>query len=240
MNNQKSTFWRNRRRIISLAIGMLFLTTALPAYAKYKPRDRKPASGYSRGGGSRGGSIPLTLLAPQRFIGKTASLRPMLAWYTSSTKNVRFRLYEFESATQVKQIGESKEIPTVVGINKLKLPTDYPELTVGKTYLWQIALDSPSGVVVKRAEFTVIDPQLLAKNKFTSITESVNYYAENELWYEAFEEALKAKSDGKLGEAGSALVQELAQFEMSTASESSNGIIERRIENLQEISRDNL
>ena len=240
MNNHKSTFWRNRRRIISLVIGMLFLTTALPAYAKYKPRDRKPASGYSRGGGSRGGSIPLTLLAPQRFIGKTASLRPMLAWYTSSTKNVRFRLYEFESATKVKQIGESKEIPTVVGINKLKLPSDYPELTVGKTYLWQIALDSPSGVVVKRAEFTVINPQSLAKNKFTSITESVNYYAENELWYEAFEEALKAESDGKLGEAGSTLVQELAQFEMPTGSESSNGIIERRIENLQKISRDNL
>ncbi len=244
MNNHKSTFWRNRRRIISLVIGMLFLTTALPAYAKYKPRDRKPASGYSRGGGSRGcmsnGGIPLTLLAPQRFIGKTASLRPMLAWYTSSSKNVRFRLYEFKSATQVKQIGESKEIPTVLGINKLKLPTDYPELTVGKTYLWQIALDCPGGAIIKRAEFTVINPQSLAKNKFTSIPESVNYYAENELWYEALEEALKAESNGKLGEAGSTLVQELAQFEMPTGSESNNGIIERRIENLQKISRDNL
>lgn len=238
MNNQNLKFWRNRRRITSLVIAMLFLITAAPAYAKYKPRDRKPASGYSRGGGSRGGNIPLTLLAPQRFIGKTASLRPMLAWYTSSTKNVRFRLYEFESATKVKQIGESKEISTVVGINKLKLPTDYPELTVGKTYLWQIAIDSPSGVMVKRAEFTVIDSQSLAKNKITSIRESVNYYAENELWYEALEEALKAESDGKLGEAGSKLVQELAQFEMPTGSENSNGIIERRIKNLQKISRD--
>lgn len=242
MNNQ-STFWRNRR-IASLIIGMLFLITAVPAYAKYKPKNRKPASGYSRGGGSRGcgsnGSIPLTLLAPKPFIGKTASLRPMLAWYSSSTKNVQFRLFEFESATQVKQIGEFKEIPSVVGINKLKLPTDYAELSVGKTYLWQIAIDCGIEKIVNRAEFTVINPQSLAKNKFTTIPESVNYYAENELWYEALEEALKIEENGKLGKIGSVLVQELAESEMPTESESSNRIIEQRVEYLEKISRDSL
>ncbi|WP_414624061.1 DUF928 domain-containing protein [Calothrix sp. CCY 0018] len=239
MNHQKSTFWRNRP-ITSLVIGMLFLITAVPAYAKYKPKNRKPASGYSGAGGSRSpdnGSIPLTLLAPKTFIGKTASLRPMLAWYTPNSQNVEFRLFEFESATRVKQIGEFKEIPTVVGINKLKLPSDYPELTVGKTYLWQISSDSAGGQIINRAEFTVINPtQSLTKKKFTTIPESVNYYAENELWYEALEEALKVKSNGKLSQSGSTLVQELAESEMLTGSEAEINIIKRRIDNLEKIS----
>lgn len=243
MNHQKSIFWRNRR-ITSLVIGMLLLITAIPAYAKYQPRDRKAASGYSRGGGSRSpgnGSMPLTLLAPRTFIGKTASLRPMLAWYAPNSKNVEFGLFEFVSATQVKQIGEFKEIPTVVGINKLKLPSDYAELTVGKTYLWQISLDSPGGQIIKRAEFTVTNPtQSLAKKKFTTIPESVNYYAKNELWYEALEEALKTETDGKLGKTGSTLVQELAESEIPTASESNSRIIKRRVDNLLHISQNSL
>ena len=243
MNNPNLTFWRNRR-ITSLVIGMLFLITAVPAYAKYQPRDRKPASGYTGAGGSRSpgnASIPLTLLAPRTFIGKTASLRPMLAWYAPNSKNVEFRLFEFVSATQVKQIGEFKEIPTVVGINKLKLPSDYAELTVGKTYLWQISLNSPGGQIINRAEFTVVNPtQSLAKKKFTTIPESVKYYAENELWYEALEEALKTQADGKLGKTGSTLVQELAESEMLTESEIHSKIIKRRIDNLEKISRGSL
>ena len=222
---------------------MLFLITAVPAYAKYKPRDRKAASGYSRGSGSRGCNpdrTPLTLLAPNTFVGKTASLRPMLAWYTSSSDKVRFRLYEFETATRVKQIGESKEIPTVAGINKLKLPTDYPELTVGKTYLWQITYDCGSEPIVNRAEFTVINPQSFAKNKFTTIPETVNYYGENELWYEALEEALKTETDGKLNQTSSILVKELAESEMLTGSEIEIKMIKKRVGNLEKILQDSL
>ncbi|WP_257236704.1 DUF928 domain-containing protein [Nostoc sp. 'Peltigera malacea cyanobiont' DB3992] len=97
--------------------------TAVPAFAQFNPRDRKPASDNTRGGGSRGCSangIPLTQLAPQTFIGKTTSTRPMLAWYMSSSQNARFQLYEFDSANTVKKIGQVKEIFATVGINKLK------------------------------------------------------------------------------------------------------------------------
>ncbi|MEH2027106.1 MAG: DUF928 domain-containing protein [Nostoc sp.] len=212
--------------------------TAVPAFAQFKPRDRKPASGNSRAGGSRGCStsgIPLTQLAPQTFIGKTASTRPMLAWYMSSSQNARFRLFEFDSAKTVKQIGQVKEIPTTVGINKLKLPLDYPELTVGKTYLWQIAIDCENDTIIRRAEFTVINPQSLAKNQFTSIPESINYYTENELWYEALEEALKATSNGKLGQTGATLVKELAESEMLMGDDVDKKNIQQRIEYLQKI-----
>ncbi|MCC5670198.1 DUF928 domain-containing protein [Nostoc sp. CHAB 5784] len=238
MNHQYFGFWQNSRRLTSLVVGVVFLISAVPAYAEFKPRDRKPASGYSRAGGSRGCSssgIPIMQLAPQTFIGKTASTRPMLAWYMSSSQTVRLRIFEFDSATTVKQIGKVKEIPTTIGINKLKLSLDYPELTVGKTYFWQIAIDCEARPIVSNAEFTVINPQSLAKNRFASIPESVNYYAENELWYEAFEEALKATNNGKLGETGASLIQELAQSEMTTGSEVDIKIIKQRIEDIQRI-----
>ncbi|MEH1938793.1 MAG: DUF928 domain-containing protein [Nostoc sp.] len=243
MSHQYLGFWQNSRRLTSLVVGVVFLISAVPAYAEFKPRDRKPASGYSRAGGSRGCSssgIPLTQLAPQTFIGKTASTRPMFAWYMSSSQTVQFQIFEFDSATTVKQIGKIKEIPTKIGINKLKLPTDYPELTVGKTYFWQIAINCEARPIVSNAEFTVINPQSLAKNRFASIPETVNYYAENELWYEAFEEALKATSNGKLGQTGSTLVQELAQSEIPTGREVDIKIIKQRIEDIERISSEKI
>ncbi|MDJ0736005.1 MAG: hypothetical protein QNJ47_18395 [Nostocaceae cyanobacterium] len=45
---QNLKFWRNSRRFISLVVGMLYLITAVPAYAELKLKNRKPASGYSR------------------------------------------------------------------------------------------------------------------------------------------------------------------------------------------------
>ncbi len=214
--------------------------TALPVSAQYKPRDRNPASGNSRAGGSRGCSssgIPLTQLAPQTFVGKTASARPMLAWYMSSSQNVRFRLFEVDSAKSVKQIGKVQEITTIVGINQLKLPLNYPELIVGKTYLWQIVIDCNNDTILNQAEFTVIQPQSLPKSQFTTIPERVNYYAENELWYEALEEALKETNNGKLGQIGATLIKELAQSEIPTGSDSDIDIknIQQRIEHLQKI-----
>lgn len=240
MNHLSLRFWRNNRRFLSLVMGMLLLITATPAYGKYQPKDRKQASGYSRGGGSRGGcgtGIPLTLLAPNTFVGKTASLRPMLAWYSSNQGKVRFRLYEFESANRVKQIGKSKEIPSKAGINQLKLPDDYPELTVGKKYFWQIAHNCGSVKTVNRAEFTVVNPESIAKKKFTTIPEAVTYYGENELWYEALGQALKTETDGKSNPTASVLIQELALAEMLVGTEIDIRKIKQRIGNFEEISQ---
>ncbi|WP_254625648.1 DUF928 domain-containing protein [Nostoc sp. TCL240-02] len=234
MNHQQIRFWRNNRRLTSLVVGVTFIMTAFPAFAEFKPRDRKPASGHSRAGGSRGcasnGDIPLTQLAPQTYIGKTTSTRPMLAWYISTSQNVRFRLAEFDSDNNPKQIGKFKEIPSIAGINKLELTRDYPELTVGKTYSWQISIDCENSPIVRRAEFTVINPQSLANKEFTSIPESVSYYAENDLWYEAFKEALKATDNGKLGQTGATLVKELAESEILIGNDAEQKNTQQRIE----------
>ena len=232
--------WQNQRRLTSLVVGGVFLMTVFPAFAKFKPPDRTPASGYSRAGGGRGcgseGGIPLTQLAPKTFIGKTASTRPMLAWYMSNSETVRFKLFEFDSANTLREIGQVKKIPATIGINKLKLPLDYPELTVGKTYLWQIEIECEKKPISNNVEFTVINPQSFAKNQFTDISKSVNYYAEKELWYEALEKALSATDNGKLGQLGATLVKDLAESEILIGKKPEIAKIQKRIKYLQEIS----
>ncbi len=241
MADQHFGSWQNQRRLISLVVGGVFLMTVFPAFAKFKPRDRKPASGYSRAGGSRGcgnnGGIPLTQLAPKTFISKTSSTRPMLAWYMSSSQNVQFRLFEFDWANNPQQIGQDQEIPTTVGINKLKLPVDYPELTVGKTYLWQIQINCEKEPIINNAEFTVINPQSFPKNQFTNILGNVNYYAENELWYEALEKALSATDNGKLGQIGATLVKDLAESEILIGKKPEIAKTQEQIKYLHQISR---
>jgi hypothetical protein len=241
MNHQHFELWRNYRRLTSLVVCAVFVMTALPAFAKFKPRDRKPASGYSGVGGGRKcgyNDIPPMQLAPQTFVSQTSVTRPMLAWYMPIAKNVRFHFFEFDSDKTVKQIGPVKEISAIVGINQLKLPLDYPELKVGKKYLWQITIDCDTYSDTNGAEFIVVDPQSLAKYQSTSIPKSVNYYAENDLWYEALAEALKTTDHSKLGQTGATLVQELAQSEIVTGNEVEIKNIQRRIENLQKISSD--
>ncbi|MEL6462076.1 MAG: DUF928 domain-containing protein [Cyanobacteria bacterium J06621_15] len=238
MNHQKLSFWRNRRRLAILALGILFSISAAPVYGKYRPKRRRAASGYSRGAGSRGCSssnIPLTLIAPQTFVGKTASKRPMLAWYTPNAQNVRFRLFELESANKAKQVGTFKEIQTKAGVNKFKLPQEYPELTLGKKYLWQIASDCFNKTVIKRAEFIVVNPPLLQK-KFNTISEKVDYYSRNELWYEALEESLTVAGDGKLGRIGAKLVQDLVESETPVGAQGNVEMNKKRIEHLQKLS----
>ena len=162
----------------------------------------------------------------------------MLAFYMSDSQNVRFQLVEFESDKNVKSIGKSKEISAVAGINKLKLPIDYPELTVGKKYFWQITLDCEGeNSISRRAEFDVV-PQSFAKTRFSTIPESVKYYAENDLWYEALEEALKQTANGKLSQSGSILLKQLARVEapINTETKDKIEIINKQIEYLQKIS----
>ncbi|WP_017655511.1 DUF928 domain-containing protein [Fortiea contorta] len=212
--------------------------TAFPVLAEFKPRDRTPATPHTRAGGSRRCSSQATQLAPQTFVSKTASTRPTLAWHMSSPQNVRFRIFEFYSDKDLKIIGDVKEISATAGINKLKLPLDYPELKVGKTYLWQIALDCETDIEVNRAEFIVIDPGAHAKQQFSSIPESVNYYAENGLWYEALEEALKSSNPGKLGQNGANLVKDLAQLELLIGNDADQRNIQKRIKRLQTIGSD--
>ncbi len=76
-------------------------------------------------------------------------------------------------------------------------------------------------------------------NKAVNSIEKANIYAQAGLWYNALDEALKLAQASKLGEVGSTLLNDLAQWEApGTTPElppKEWDAIEKRIENLKQI-----
>lgn len=222
---------------LSLLLNVLFV---LPAMSQYKPpKNQKPPSEYTKSGGVRGcpeEKIPLTILSPTTYVGQTASRRPTFAWFLNSAHETEFRLFESIPGEKPKLLGEPINLPASKGINKHTLPENYPELAVGKTYLWQVSIscpDTPDAFLIQRAEFKVVETPLLSnKQLITSTSQKVNFYAQQGLWYDALSEALKLSPQGKLGEIGSNLLQSLALSEQKVGTSNEQGL-QQRIENLK-------
>lgn len=179
---------------------------------------RKPPSDYSRAGGSRGCPgevIPLTVLAPDTFVGETTSVRPTFAWFVSKAQPTEFRLFELDASTSTPtRIGIPIKLKSRSGINTLSLPEKQPALTVGQRYIWQVSIDCPDSPFIQRAEFMVVQKPSVLDRKLSQVrnnSQKAYVYAEQDLWYEALREALKVAPQGKLGPVGSEIVQNLAQ-----------------------------
>lgn len=185
--------------------------------AKKPKKRRKPPGDYSRSGGSRGCPgevVPLTIIAPNTFVGETISVRPTFAWYISKPLATEFRLFELRQGKAPKRVGSQIKLTSTSGINKFSLPQDQPSLTVGKSYIWQVSMNCPDGPFIQRAEFSVVEKSSainsrLSKQKNNS--HKAYIYVDQDLWYEAMEEALKTTSQGELGEIGSGIVRNLAK-----------------------------
>ncbi|BAZ08376.1 hypothetical protein NIES4071_01810 [Calothrix sp. NIES-4071] len=229
--------------VLKLSLLLNSLLFVFPAMSEYKPpTTQKPPSDYTKSGGVRGcpeERIPLTILSPTTHIGQTASRRPTFAWYLYSAHNTEFRLFEFEQNGRPKQLGKPINLQASKGINKYSLLENYPELAIGKKYLWQISIscpDMPGASLIQRAEFTVVEmPSFKNKQPITqNSSQKANFYAQQGLWYDALSEALKLSKEGKLGEVGSTLVLSLAQSEEKAAT-SNQQELQQRIENLKMI-----
>ncbi|WP_448266440.1 DUF928 domain-containing protein [Nostoc sp. DSM 114159] len=230
----------NQRRLVSIFTLSLFLWVTPEAIAKFKPRTRNPPSPYSRGGGSRGcpgdGGIPLTLLAPQTYVSETVSKRPTFAWFMSTAGTVDFMLFEVKPKQLPQIVMKAEELNSLPGVNKFVVPSTQPELTVGKKYFWRISMLCPNGLAFESADFQVIDIPLAFKGSIKSArnsTQKVTYLAEQGLWYDAFAEALKYSSQGKLGKLGSNLIQELIENERVEDKPNDREAVNRFIKNLQ-------
>ncbi|WP_193198004.1 DUF928 domain-containing protein [Nostoc sp. MG11] len=230
----------NQRRLVSIFTLSLFLFVIPEAIAKFKPRTRKPPKEYSLGGGSRGCpgdvGIPLTLLAPQTYVGETASKRPTFAWFMSTARTVDFMLFEVKPNQNPQVVVKMEELNSSPGVNKFVVPSTQPELTMGKAYFWQISMLCPNGLAYERAEFEVMNIPLALKESIkpaNNSTKKVTHLAEQGLWYDAFAEALKYSSQGKLGELGSNLIQELIEHENTGNKPNDSEKINSRIKNLQ-------
>lgn len=203
-----------------IACGFLLIEVAL---ADYKPPvEQEPPSDYTKSGtaGSRGGcqgnaAIPLTLLTPQTHIGQTASTHPTFAWFVPTSENVsmEFRLFEYDLNDKPTNLIVALSLPpSSAKIRKASLPEKY-SLTVGKKYLWQIAIDCPDSQpdFIARADIKVVSSPLAEPALPPSkIAES---YAQASLWYDALGQALAVAKPGKLGEDAANLLEELADLE---------------------------
>ncbi|NJO30365.1 MAG: DUF928 domain-containing protein [Richelia sp. RM2_1_2] len=251
----KFTIKLTNRRLLSglLLSSLILLPTA--ALANYSPQRRNPPKENTRVGGSRGcpggENIPLTvLLAPHTFVGKTASVRPTLAWFASKPEKTEIHLYEFGTNNKMHQtiaIAKIHKSQTRAGINKFKLPPN-KALTAGKHYLWQVLVQCTDGSdLIQKAEFEVVQKPRALEAQLSNVTDSsqrANIYAQNELWYEALDEALKIYRQGKLGKIDSELIKDLIvvyKDELKNeVREAKKQDIQKQISNLQAILNDNI
>lgn len=208
----------NRKLLSGLLLSsIIFFPTV--ALAKYSPIKRVPPKESSRSGGKRGcpgeEKISLTVLAPHTFVGKTASVRPTLAWFSSKPQETEVHVYEFDRNNKVSRtvaIAPISKSQTKAGINKLKLPQNN-KLTPGKKYLWQVSIPCVNGGnFMQKAEFEVVQQSGKLKTQLSNVASSsqkVNVYARNDLWYEALEESLQVSHQGKLGAVSLNLLNDL-------------------------------
>ncbi|XWK88912.1 MAG: DUF928 domain-containing protein [Phormidium sp.] len=220
-------------RLLSACILTLFLSIVSAAFAQYNPPpdQRAPrgntASTGPRGGGCSGTSkTTLTALAPQKYIGQTVSTRPTFAWFVpdSQSYKMEFTLYESTSGDRIKLI-EKIKLDSSPGIMKLSLPESIPDLTVGKTYLWQVALlcneNYPSSDLITKAELEVVPLPMNVKTSLDAVKDPLqraDIYANSGFWYDALSEALKADNTPQSRATVSTLLEELANFESSEVS----------------------
>lgn len=215
------------RRLVSSCILSLLLAAINPALAEYNPPpDQPPPKGNTSSSGPRGGcasntGVPLTVLAPIKHVGQTASVRPTFAWFVPDTKPfpLEFKLFELTGNNSFKLV-EKLDLQSSSGIMKLSLPEDKAGLVVGQRYLWQIALkcdlNHPSTWVVARAQIEVVEmlPNLKTVLSTTkNPIEITEVYARASLWYDALREALGTAEGSRLGAIASSLLADLAKLE---------------------------
>lgn len=238
--NQKFSYiFLNHSLLTTVTLSLsLFLIPA--AIAGFAPKNRTPASDYTRSAGRRGcpgERIPLTLLAPQTYVAYTASSRPTFVGFVSSPQTVNFRIFELIPDQKPQQLGAAINQDVQPGIFQISLPKNTADLTVGKKYFWQLSIKCRGIDVRQAAEFVVIEMPSTVKSKLPNISDHLakaTIYAKADLWYEALAEALKTANNGKLGEFASTLIKNFAEYESPRPREQEI-IVKRRVENLQTI-----
>ncbi|ABA22420.1 Protein of unknown function DUF928 [Trichormus variabilis ATCC 29413] len=233
----------NPRLVTSASLGLLLFLTPVAVTASSSSNRRQPASDYSRSAGKRGcpndssETIPLTVLAPQTYVGYTTELRPTFVGFVSSPQKVELRIFEFTSDKEVKQLGNAVHKDVKSGIFQIPLPEENPDLTIGKKYLWQLSMRCSGVNIVEAAEFIVVEISSTLKSKLPSTAnglQKATVLAEENLWYDALNEALKLANNGKLGDLGAKIVKSFAKNESPKPTEIQT-LVQKRIQFLHKI-----
>ena len=173
-------------------------------------------------GGTRGGcgtgDLLIKTLAPQKYMGQTASTHPTLAWQVTDSQPhpVEFRLYKYDANGQLQRLIQEVIPQSSSGIMTWTLPENEPGLSVGE-YYWQVALicdpNRPSEDVIDATDLEVVPPPTgLAAQLATSgdLLEQVNLLAAAGLWYDALGKAALS-ADPRAREIERSLLEQLEQ-----------------------------
>jgi Domain of Unknown Function (DUF928) len=168
-NSMRSSVPLRRKQILHilmLSVVSVGFILPIPVWAGYVPPSRsRPIRTRTTTTGIRGActstsSLLLTALAPKSHPGQTTLARPTVYWYV--------QLWETEMTSQP-------------GLMALTLPPDAPALEIGQDYRWKAVLlcnpNRPSGAIITSATI-----QRVADLG----TQQANQYAENGIWYDAF------------------------------------------------------
>lgn len=197
-------------KLLSSCIFTLMLTTTVLADYTPPKNPSRPSVPLGSGGTRTGGCsaispASLTALAPISHIGKTVSQQPTFAWFVPDTKSytMEFSVYEYSDNGKGKEI-KSFEFSSQPGIMKFSIPKNKFSFSVGKQYLWQIALlcdpNNPAKDLYAEAVMEVVPMPNNLVNQIAGTKTSIEksqIYAREGFWYDAFAEALKSSQNQK-------------------------------------------
>ena len=216
-----------RRTVYSAGIASLMLSVlfwiAPVALAKYTPpenpsRPKDTGTNTTRGGSCEAtSSATLSALVPFSHVGETISGHPTFTWFVpdSPPSRLQFRLF-----TRTGQELYTTEMQSQPGIMSVALPSNLPQLSIGQSYLWQVALvcdpNDLSNNVVAVAEIQVVQPAASLQSQLAAAQtpqQRIDLYAEAGLWYDAIAEARKASETSQNQVAVLELLDALASSE---------------------------
>ncbi|NJL79720.1 MAG: DUF928 domain-containing protein [Richelia sp. RM2_1_2] len=177
------------------------------------------------GNGNRGGCsyTKETLTVLNSIYGKTVSNRPVLSWFVPDIKSypMELYLYEYSENGYGKEIFEKIPLESQFGIMNYTFSEKIPSLSVGKKYIWQIALicdkSNPSKDVIAEAVFEVVDIPENLKNQLERAKnnrERAELYAKFGFWYDALAEI---ENETKNREFQFSLLEKIKQSEIEGA-----------------------
>lgn len=194
-----------RRTVYSAGIASLILSVSLSlapiALAKYTPpqnpsKPKDTGTNTTRGGSCENSSAGLTVLVPFSHVGETISGHPTFTWFVPDRTPRPLQLRLFTRTGQLLYKADMKSQP---GIMSVALPPNLPQLTIGQSYQWQVALvydpKVPSSNMVATAEIQMVQPAASLQTQLAAAQtpqQRIDLYAEAGLWYDAIAEAHKA------------------------------------------------
>jgi hypothetical protein len=154
--------------------------------------------------------VPLTPLAPEIHVGRTASSYPTFAWYVPDEEPfpVEFNLYTLEANGEF-QLIHSAALTSSTRVMNYTLPASEPALQVGQRYLWQVFLICDPTVLSSAVDIEAFVDVVAPEGAGVDGTMGAAQLAEQGLWYDALAQAIAEPSDT----AWLSLLNDLAQEE---------------------------